>query len=134
VQPFKEYLHSLRPNYTYETIPYNYLASAYTLVLNPLFATVEKPQKCPNEPCSSYLISGGLTMVIPWIPQRDPQYTMVKVKSAPSIRADFSGLIKEELSFEDSDCDLFGQEGVLIGIRLCLKMNSAEPGMMKAGR
>jgi hypothetical protein len=134
VQPFKDFLHSLRPGYPYETVPYNYLASTYTLVVNPLFATVADPQNCTNEPCISYLLSGGLTTVIPWVPLDYGDYPLVRVKDAPSIQADFSMPTKEALHFTDDECDLFGQENVRIGIRLCLKESTSEPGALIAGK
>jgi hypothetical protein len=133
VQPFREFLHNLRPDYPYATIPYNYLASAYTLVLNPLFATVADPRSCATPPCTSYLLSGGLTTVIPWVPSGYDQYPLVRVKNAPSIQADFSGPLADSQSFADADCDLFGQHNVMIGIRLCLKTSPLDPAMLMAG-
>ncbi|PQE24018.1 ring finger domain-containing protein [Rutstroemia sp. NJR-2017a BBW] len=132
VQTFKTFFHTLRLGYVYETIPYNYLASAYTLVLNPLVATVAQPMRCVVEPCISYLLSGGLTMVVPWVPREHSEYPLVKVKHAPSIQADFAGPIMDNLAFTTSDCDIFGQYDVLIGIRLCLKTSPSEPGVLMA--
>lgn len=133
VQPFRSFLHTLRPGYAYETIPYNYLASAYTLVVNPLIATVANPRTCVAKPCISYLLSGGLTTVIPWVPREQAEYSLVRVKHAPSIQADFAGPIMDNLAFTDSDCDLFGQDDVSIGIRLCLRMNPSAPGVLMTG-
>ncbi|KAK6849277.1 hypothetical protein PG995_013110 [Apiospora arundinis] len=133
VQPFRTFLHSLQPDYPYETIPYNYLASAYTLVVNPLIATVAEPRRCAAEPCISYLLSGGLTSVTPLVPRDHVEYSLVRVKHAPTIQADFSGPLINGVSFSDSDCDVFGQESILIGIRLCLRVIPARPGVLTAG-
>ncbi|KAK2600218.1 hypothetical protein QQS21_005014 [Conoideocrella luteorostrata] len=133
VQPFRALLRSLRPGYAYETIPYDYLASSYTLVLNPLVSTVTNPRRCVAQPCMSYLLSGGLTTVIPWVPRQYAEHSLVRVKHAPSIQADFSGPIVDDLAFIDSDCDIFGQDGVAIGIRLCLKINPLDPSALMAG-
>ncbi|KAK8856787.1 hypothetical protein PGQ11_012699 [Apiospora arundinis] len=133
VEPFRTLLHSLQPEYPYETIPYNYLASAYTLVVNPLIATVAEPRRCTAEPCISYLLSGGLTSVTPLVPRDHVDYSLVRVKHAPTIQADFSGPLMNGVSFSDSDCDVFGQEGTLIGIRLCVRVSPARPGVLTAG-
>ncbi|KAK7966418.1 uncharacterized protein PG986_000695 [Apiospora aurea] len=133
VDPFKAFLHTLRPGYPYTTVPYNYLASAYTLVVNPLIATVAEPKGCAAEPCISYLLSGGLTTVIPWVPRDHTDYSLVRVKHAPSIQADFTGPLAKNISFHDDDCDIFGQNDVLIGIRLCLKMNPSDSSLLMAG-
>ncbi|KAK8066674.1 hypothetical protein PG997_013421 [Apiospora hydei] len=133
VDPFKSFLHTLRPGYPYTTVPYNYLASAYTLVVNPLIATVAEPKGCAAEPCISYLLSGGLTTVIPWVPRDHTDYSLVRVKHAPSIQADFTGPLAKNISFHSDDCDIFGQNDVLIGIRLCLKRNPSDPSLLMAG-
>ena len=39
----------------------------------------------------------------------------------------------DNLAFTDSDCDLFGQDDVSIGIRLCLRMNPSAPGVLMTG-
>lgn len=134
LDPFKTFMHSLQPDYPYQTVPYNYLASAYSLVVNPLFATVAKPRKCNTQPCYSYLLSGGLSSVIPWVPRDHADYSFVRVKHAPSIQADFEGHLAKNISFSNSECDIFGQEDILIGIRLCLRMSPTEPGTLMAGR
>ncbi|KAK7954687.1 hypothetical protein PG988_015381 [Apiospora saccharicola] len=133
VDPFKTFLHTLRPGYPYETIPYNYLASAYTLVVNPLLATVADPRRCTIEPCISYLLSGGLTTVIPWVPKDHADYSLVRVRHAPSIQADFTGPLAKNISFHSDDCDIFGQNDITIGIRLCLKRNPLDSSQLMAG-
>ncbi|KAK8101432.1 hypothetical protein PG999_011806 [Apiospora kogelbergensis] len=133
VQPFKTFLHTIQPGYPYETIPYNYIASVYTLVLDPLLSTVAETQQCSVKPCVSYLITGGLTTVIPWVPRDYMDYSLVKVEKAPSIQADFTGPLPNNIVFSDSECDTFGQDGILIGIRLCLRMHPSEPGLVMAG-
>ncbi|KAK8135657.1 hypothetical protein PG984_003597 [Apiospora sp. TS-2023a] len=133
VGPFKTFLHTLRPGYPYETIPYNYLALAYTLVVNPLLTTVAEPRRCTIEPCISYLLSGGLTHVIPWVPRDHADYSLVRVRHAPSIQADFSGPLAKNISFHHDDCDIFGQNDILIGIRLCLKKNPLDSSQLMAG-
>ncbi|KAI9158772.1 hypothetical protein HJFPF1_06770 [Paramyrothecium foliicola] len=127
VEPFKEFLHSLAPKYTYETLPYTYFAAAYTLVVNPLISTVSQPVNCQPDDCASYLLSGGLMMVAPWAPQAYPDYPMIKVAHAPSIQIDFTRTAKD--GFEDVECDDFGEDGTAIGIRLCLAEEQSNPGL-----
>ncbi|KAK8040968.1 hypothetical protein PG994_013975 [Apiospora phragmitis] len=122
----RNFLHTLRPGYQYETVPYNYLASAYTLVVNSLIATVAQPRTCATEPCNSYLLSGGLTTVIPWVPRDHADYSLMRVNHAPSIQADFTGPLAKKTSFHNDDCDIFGQKGIAISIRLCLKRDASD--------
>ncbi|ETS80633.1 hypothetical protein PFICI_08162 [Pestalotiopsis fici W106-1] len=132
VAPFKEFLHSLRPGYPYETLPYTYFAAAYTLVINPLLAVTVPPANCTGESCSSYLFSGGLEMVVPWVPQSYKEHSLVKVEKTPSIQVDFSSPIQDDPVFQDSDCDVFGQTGIAIGIRLCLDESPQKEGWIRA--
>ncbi|KAJ4386439.1 hypothetical protein N0V93_009335 [Gnomoniopsis smithogilvyi] len=94
VQPFINYLQGLSPNYPYTVLPYTQYAAAYTLVLNPLIATVSEPVACISDApgdCMSYLFSGGLEMVTPWIPKQDTDYPMVKIDNVQAVQMDFSG-------------------------------------------
>lgn len=131
VQPFREFLHSLSPTYPYETLPFAYFAAAYTLVYNPLVSTVAETHSCSNRLCMSYILSGGLEMVVPWVPQVHTDHSMVMVKRVPSIKVDFTGPVMD--TFEDSECDVFGESGVMIGIRLCLSPVLSDPGSIRAG-
>lgn len=133
VQPFREFLQTLRPGYPYETLPYTYFAAAYTLVINPQVATVAHPVSCPGGTCTSYVLSGGLEMVAPWVPQAHEDHSLVKVQSVPSVQVDFSGPLEEPPRFNESDCDIFGQSGVAIGIRLCLDQQPSGNGWIRAG-
>lgn len=131
VQPFKDFLHTLSPTYEYETLPYSYFAGAYTLVINPLVSVVAQTRGCADNLCASYILSGGLEMVIPWVPQGYDDHSMVMVKNVTSIQTDFTGPTADR--FNDSDCDVFGESRVMIGIRLCLAQTSSDPGTIRAG-
>ena len=123
MQPFRDFLRTLAPTYEYETLPCSYFAAAYTLVVNPLVSVVAETRGCSDNLCMSYILSGGLEMVIPWVPQGYDDHSMVMVKNVPSIQADFTGPTMDR--FNDSDCDVFGQSRVAIGIQLCLALNFA---------
>lgn len=132
VQPFRDFLHSLAPTYPYETLPYSYFAAAYTLVVNPLVSVVAETHECSDNLCVSYILSGGLEMVVPWVPQVHHDHSLVMVKRVPSIQVDFTGPTLD--SFDDSDCDVFGESRVAIGIRLCLAPVRSSPGSIRAGK
>lgn len=125
VQPFINYLQGLSPTYPYTVLPYGQYAAAYTLVLNPLIATISEPVACVSNTsadCMSYLFTGGLEMVAPWVPERDPDFPMIKVHNAPAIQMDFSGSTKVNThSFDDTDCDVYGDDQSIIGIKLCIQ-------------
>lgn len=132
LQPFRDRLHSLAPDYPYETLPYTYFAAAYTLVINPLVSVVAETRDCSDTMCMSYILSGGLEMVVPWVPQASPDHSMVMVKRVPSIQVDFTGPVGD--TFDAADCDVFGQSGMFIGIRLCLEQVRLNPASIRAGK
>lgn len=132
LQPFRDRLRSYAAGYTHETLPYAYFAAAYTLVVNSLVSVVAETHDCSDTLCMSYILSGGLEMVVPWVPQANPDHSMVMVKRVPSIQADFTGPVED--TFDPADCDVFGKSGVLIGIRLCLAPVPFNPGSIRAGK
>lgn len=130
LQPFRDYLHALGPTYQYETLPYSYFAISYNLVVNPLVSMVMETRGCSNNLCASYILSGGLETANPW-PQGYNEHSMVIVKNVPSIQVDFT--VPTMDGFIDSDCDIFGEDGIVVGIRLCLAQSSSDPGSIRAG-
>jgi hypothetical protein len=79
----------------------------------------------------SYLLSGGLSMVAPWVRPGNLGYPLVRIENAPSMQLDFSGTA--DAAFLDSDCDLFGRTGFAIGIRLCVAEARPNSGQLRAG-
>lgn len=132
LQPFRDYLHSLAPDYPYETLPFTYLAEAWTFLSNPLLSVSAKTHECSSTLCASYIFSGGLEYVVPWVPQVNPDHSMVMVKHVPSIQVDLTGPVED--AFDPADCDVFGESGVFIGIRLCLAPVQLNPGSFRAGK
>jgi hypothetical protein len=134
VEPFVASLDALAPEYHYQVIPYNYFASAYTLVLNPLISTVSESVECTvsKDSCVSYLFTGGLQMVAPWIGHGYADHSMVKIYNAPAIQFDFEDSASDE--FDDEDCDVFGQAGVLIGIKFCVVEDRSVSGSLRIGK
>ena len=137
VEPFFRFLSSLAPQYEKSILPYTYYAAAYTLVLNPLISTISEPVTCLpglGLGCVSYLLSGGLEMVAPWAPQANlfRDYPMVKIERIPAVQLDFQGPVQDS-HFTDTECDIFGEPGVAIGIRFCLSEVPSLPGSLRAG-
>jgi len=137
VDPFLKYLNSLAPGYDKNVLPYTYYAAAYTLLLNPLISTISEPVACTpgsGVACFSYLLSGGLEMVTPWAPRADwyTDHPMVRIEHIPAMQLDFQSPLQND-SFADADCDVFGEDGVAIGIRLCVSQVASHPESLRAG-
>lgn len=131
VQPFIDSLQSSAPQYPYEVLPYSYSSIVDMLLVDPLLSTTSDPVGCSEEDCVSYLITGGLEMLTPWLPEGFSDYRMARVSRAPSIQIDL-----EEMSnstFLDSDCDIFGETGFIFGMRLCIAEEELSPGDIRAG-
>lgn len=80
----------------------------------------------------SYLFTGGLEMVAPWVPSEHTDYPMIKVDHAPAVQMDFQGVLDvDEEPFAEADCDVYGDSETTIGIQLCLEEESA--GTLRAG-
>ncbi|KAI1767922.1 hypothetical protein GGR53DRAFT_480172 [Hypoxylon sp. FL1150] len=131
VQPFLQALRATAPGYPYTILPYTYFAAVYTLVLNPLISSVSEPVSCQDGKCFSYLLSGGLEMVAPWVPEGHIDYPMIKIDPVASLQMDFTQYASDE--FEEVDCDIYGETGFTIGIRLCLVHEPTLPGSLRAG-
>ncbi|KAK5627505.1 hypothetical protein RRF57_003220 [Xylaria bambusicola] len=130
VQPFMDALHQNAPDYPYEILPYTYYAAVYTLVLNPLVTSISKPLSCKGGSCMSYLLSGGLEYVAPWVPQGHTDHELVKINKVPSIQLDFE--ISSNSSFSESECETFGEHGITIGIRLCVTESQTSNALIRA--
>lgn len=132
LQPFRDRLRSYAAGYTHETLPFIYLAEAWTFLSNPLLSVSAKTPECSSTLCASYIFWGGLEYVVPWVPQVSPDHLMVMVKHVPSIQAHLMGPVED--TFDAADCDIFGEPGVRIGIRLCLAPVQLNPGSFRAGK
>lgn len=126
------FLQSTAPEYPYTILPFTYYAAVYILVVNPLISTISEPVSCVGTNCVSYLLSGGLEMVAPWQNSEHAEYPMVKIHKAPSMQFDFSGPV--DSIFSESDCDVLGQQGFAIGIKICVTKDAGMAGALRAGR
>ncbi len=132
IEPFMEFIQSLSRDYPYQVLPFTYFASVYVLVLNPLFSTITSPIKCQQQGCVSYLLSGGLSMAGPWVPPGSVDYSLVRIRDVPSVQLELSGPV--DSSFQDVDCDVFGERGFAIGIKVCVVRHPSPPGSLRAGK
>lgn len=124
-------LHLSAPGYPYEVLPYTYYAAVYTLVLNPLVTSISKPVACETDGCMSYLLSGGLEYVAPWVPQGNEDHDLVKIDKVPSVQLDFE--TSPSSKFLETECETFGEFGFTIGIRLCIAESQTSHGLIRAG-
>lgn len=131
IQPFTESLQSSAPQYPYEVLPYSYSSMVNMLVVDPLLSTVSDPVGCSGDYCASYLMTGGLEMMTPWLPNDHLEYSMARINSAPSIQLDVAATSNSV--FLDSNCDVFGEDGFVFGIRLCVAEDEFIPGFIQAG-
>ncbi|KAI0202467.1 hypothetical protein F4808DRAFT_449802 [Astrocystis sublimbata] len=131
IEPFMANLRDTSPGYPYRVVPFSYFAAVYTLVLNPLVSTLAKPVACRGVDCASYLLSGGLEYVAPWVPAGNDSHGLVRIDMVPSLQLDFE--TPSSAKFLDEDCENFGDEGILIGIRLCLAQTHSPLNLIRAG-
>ncbi len=70
-------------------------------------------------------------MAGPWIPSGYPDHSLVRLRDVPSVLMEFSGPV--DSNFDDADCDVFGQAGFAIGIRVCVVAHPSPAGAIRAG-
>ncbi|KAH6660903.1 hypothetical protein BKA67DRAFT_617481 [Truncatella angustata] len=132
VQQFIDLLQDNQPDYPYQVFPYNYYAPVYNLVTNPTFSSLADPVKCSGSSCFSYLLSGGLEMVTPWVSLRDPTFPLARIYDVPSIQLEFSQMPRD-FSFASKDCSIFGTNTSTIAARLCVRDDADNFGVLNAG-
>jgi len=131
VHPYLEYLASLSPEYPFQVLPYTYYAAVYNLVANSMFSTVAEPIDCQGEWCVAYLLSGGVIMATPWIPEGNTTYPMVKLDNVPSMHLEFESTVGDD--FHEEDCQAFGSDDTKIGVRFCVAPMSGRANSLRAG-
>lgn len=132
LEPFKRFLAGNVPDYKYQVTPYSYFAPIYNLVINPMHSAAVPAVNCSGVSCSSYLLTGGLEMVTPWIPLENMDYPLVKLDSVTSIHLEFETPL-EDKAFGDEYCDVYGAPDVTIGIKVCVSEDT-ETGSYKTGK
>ncbi|KAI9146898.1 hypothetical protein HJFPF1_13468 [Paramyrothecium foliicola] len=134
VRPFINFTQSLAPPDSEETVlPQTYLSTVNMLVMSPVI-TMSAPQArgaTQDDDGTSYLMVGGLESVTPWVPETYHEYGQVRLDKVPSIQLNFN--LSTNTTFSDGDCDTFGQDGISIGMRLCVSNDPSRPASIRSG-
>jgi hypothetical protein len=62
----------------------------------------------------------------------DDDYQLVKVDHTPSVQLDVTQSFNK--TFKEEDCDVFGEEGMLIGVKLCISTDESRRDLLRSGR
>ncbi|KAK4218445.1 hypothetical protein QBC37DRAFT_274751 [Rhypophila decipiens] len=138
VQPFIDLLQTRAETKSQTLVPYTFAHLVNLLVTNPAISTVSSPVSCTDDGkggCTSYLVTGGLESVTPWITpaQYYSDFTMARLDRVPSIQVDVSTLDAPKTGFSDKDCEIFGKYGIIIGLKLCIAADPTRQGSLRAG-
>ena len=134
INPFFDNLKELSPGYPYQVLPYTSYAMVFNLVVNPTQASASPPIQCPtNSTCDSYFLSGGMAMTTPWIPDVSAPSPMAMLPDVQGIQLDFQAGSGTDDLFSKSDCETYGADGVLIGIKMCVKPHESDPNLIVTG-
>ena len=118
--------------YKYKVVPYTLLAIVSNLVANPMHSVSVSPTDgCLD--CVSYLLTGGLVMTTPWVPTGYSSSSLIKLYNVTGRQVEFQRGMPGGDSFTDDDCSVFGQEDVLIGVRMCVARSQVYDGSFIAG-
>jgi hypothetical protein len=113
------------------------MAMSYNLVGNSKQATIARAvgNSCGSidNPCDSYLFSGGLSMTTPWAPTGYPSFPLINIYNLPASQIEFKRGINNSHVFSDSECGVYGSDGTLVGVRVCISENPQEYGSYLAG-
>ncbi|KAM7204581.1 hypothetical protein V8F33_001545 [Rhypophila sp. PSN 637] len=138
VQPFIDFLQTRAETKSQTLVPYTFAHLVNLLVMNPAISTVSSPVSCTDDGkggCTSYLVTGGLESVTPWITpaQYYSEFTMARLDRVPSIQVDVSTLDAPKTGFSDKDCEIFGKYGIIIGLKLCIAADPTRQGSLRTG-
>jgi hypothetical protein len=134
VYPYIHAFQSSDPQYNLSLVPYTNMAPAYNLLANPLYSTVVDPIDCDERSCDSYLLTGGMSLMRPWQPTNYTDNPVILLRSISGTQLEFSHGIQEGDYIEESDCDLFYQDGFKIAVRFCVGPSRVRTGSFIAGK
>jgi hypothetical protein len=135
VQSFLSNLTDSQPGYDYEIVQFNWLALAYNLVGNSMQTSNVAPiaEECKTTVCDSYLLTGGLQSTTPWPATTHHEAPMINIDAAPGIQVEFQRGLQDGHVFVENECTVYGVDGMLIGIRMCIAESSSKKGIFLAG-
>ncbi|KAF2464221.1 uncharacterized protein BDR25DRAFT_159442, partial [Lindgomyces ingoldianus] len=128
---FMEKVKNISPEYPHQIVPFSVISTIYSLVGNSMYATNAPPLDCDG--CDSYLLTGGVFLATPWIPIGYDSYPLVNIEKVQASQIQFRGGMHETDAFRNEDCDVYGSEGFLIGIKMCVSKSKMFPGSITAG-
>ncbi|KAH7303744.1 hypothetical protein B0I35DRAFT_446247 [Stachybotrys elegans] len=99
--------------------------------MSPVITTRSDPAGCQGDDCTSYLVTGGLESLTPWLPETHSTYSQVRVNDMPSVQMDVE--ISRNDTFLQDECDVFGAENLTIGMKLCIAMAPGSSGSLRVG-
>jgi hypothetical protein len=98
----------------------------YNLLANTLWSTVVDPVHCRHSGasryCEAYVLSGGLSKIVPWNPSGYPEYSVIRAENVPTVHIEFHGNGESHPIFETKDCDIFASNSSLIGVKFCVSL------------
>jgi hypothetical protein len=113
------------------------MAMSYNLVGNSMQATIsgaiDKSCGSIDSPCDSYLFTGGLSMTTPWPPTGYSSYPLINIYNLPATQIEFKRGINNSHIFSNSECAVYGSDGTIVGVRLCISEDSQISGSYLAG-
>jgi hypothetical protein len=132
VTRYLEAIKAVEPSYKYQVVPSTVLATSYSMVWNSLHVISGAPIGCAS--CDAYLLSGGVTLTTPWIPQGFDSYPLVNVDNAPASQVQFERGMAKTDGFSDENCSLYGGTGnIKLGMKVCINKSKASEGSYVAG-
>lgn len=123
-----------QPGYTLKILDYSAQALVYSLLSNPVHATVQTPIACKAPECDAYLLSSGLYLSTPWPPTDHSTSPVVELHNLIARHLEFEKGPQIADIFDDNDCTAYGDNGAtLIAIRFCLAQDARTDGIFTAG-
>ncbi|KAF2729382.1 hypothetical protein EJ04DRAFT_475754 [Polyplosphaeria fusca] len=132
VPRYLEKIKAVEPSYRFQIVPSTILAWSYSLVWNSLHVISGTPIDCKD--CDAYLLTGGVIMTTPWLPEGYDRYPLVNIDKAPATQVQFKRGMDSSDGFTDENCSTYGSSGnITLGMKVCINKSKASPGSYVAG-
>lgn len=137
VAPYLDGLQNSQPGYGHTIVPFDLMATSYGLIGDSKQTIIAEPadEFCGSvdDPCDSYLLTGGLLLTTPWAPTNYSSYPFINIYDLPATQVEFQRGIISDYVFSNSECAAYGANGILVGVRLCISNNPQQDGSYLAG-
>jgi hypothetical protein len=132
VPRYLEKIKAVEPSYRYQVVPSTILAASYSLVWNSLHVINGAPIECAS--CDAYLLTGGVILTTPFIPEGYDKYPLVNIDNAPATQVQFERGMAKADGFQDENCSVYGGSGnITLGMKVCINKSKAAEGSYVAG-